>query len=50
MAFTLLLNDLLIDFACRYVVVTMQCDVQKSLIIAQIQIDLTAIVENIDFA
>lgn len=45
-ASSLLLDDMLVDFACRDVVVSSQGDVQVSLVVAQVQVDFTTIVKN----
>jgi len=42
----LLLDDLLVDFTGGDVVVSGQGDVQVSLVVAQIKVDLSAVVQN----
>ena len=42
----LLLDDRAIDLACRDVVVAGQVDVQESFVVAQVEIDLRAVVED----
>lgn len=49
-ASSLLLDDMLVDLACRDVVVSSQGDVQVSLVVAQVQVDFTTIVKNEAFA
>jgi hypothetical protein len=44
----LLLNDLTIDLASRDIVVARQGNIQVTFIVSQVQIDLSAVVQNID--
>jgi len=48
-SFSLLLNDFTIDLASGDVVVSAESDVEVSLVIAQVKVDLAAIVEDVDF-
>lgn len=44
------LDHMLVDLACRYVVFSRQCYVEVSLIVAQVQVNFAAIVQNKDLA
>lgn len=46
----LLLNDLTIDLACRDVVIARQSNVQISLIVSEVEIDFSTVVQNVDLA
>jgi hypothetical protein len=46
---TLAFNDVLVDLASRNVVLTRQSDVEVALVVSEIEIDLTAIVQDEDF-
>jgi hypothetical protein len=50
LAFALFLDHLLVDLSGRYVVVAVQSDVEESLVVSQVQVDFTAIVEHINLA
>lgn len=43
-SFTFLTDNLLINFACGDIIVTMKSDIQKALIVAKVQINLSSIV------
>lgn len=48
-AFSLSLDNLLINFACRDIVVSRKSHIHKPFIIAQIQINFATIIQNEDF-
>lgn len=47
---TLLIDHLTVDFASCYVVIAVQCDVKKALVIAQVKIYFAAIVKYVNFS
>jgi len=47
-ASALLLNDQLVNLARGYVIIPMQSDIQKSFIVSQIEIHLSAIIQNVN--
>lgn len=46
----LTLNDMLVDLARSNIVLAGKCDVQIALIVPQIEIDLSSVIEHKDFA
>ena len=46
---TLLVDDLLVDFACGDVVVAVKGHIQETLVVAQVKINLTTIVQDKNF-
>ena len=49
-ALPLLLNDVRVDFARGEVVVSAKGDVQVALVVAQVEVSFTAVVEDVDLA
>lgn len=44
-----LLNDQTVDFPRRYVVVPMQCYIKEALVVTQIKIHFSSVIQNINF-
>lgn len=49
-ASTLTLNDMLIDLSCGDVVFASECDVEIALIVSEVEVDFSSIIENKDFS
>lgn len=43
----LLVNNMLINFARRYVIVPVESDVEEALVISQVEVDLASVIQNI---